>query len=78
MIMAKFFRYLMSVVPLAILMVIVAVVIAMTEGPSQCEKALRKHNSEVAGDSVVVDAMWSRSMDNHWISALLLQPKDID
>ena len=62
---------------LAILIGIIAIIVIPFNGVQYCERNFKKNNPTLANNSVVFNNLWSRSLDNHWVSALVLQPKDI-
>ena len=53
------------------------VLLTVPQGPQHCEAAFRQQGGPDSASPQVFQTMWTRTLKDHWIAAIVLQPEDI-
>jgi hypothetical protein len=66
-----------SLIGIGVFIFLVAVLTTPSKAPDYCLRAFRSAYPDLAQGAGVVGKVWARTQDDHWLSALLVQPSDI-
>lgn len=75
---ARAVEWLLGLIGLAAMVFGATIVLVPMESSKYCRSAMRKDYPRLSDSSVVVRTIWAPTQGNHWLSAVVVQPYDLN